>query len=336
MEVLLAQFEQQLAAQNYGAALATADALAHQFPQESQVRLAIARVYSAIGQVERAEELYRQVMREFTQPKVLAEARRGLQAIEDQEQAARQRRVQDLLAAGCDPGNGFLVLMPVAAELRARAAAKLARLFRTDMYTAKFGVPARSLKIIRTGSAALMLAFAEEFAQEGIAALAVDLGAIAQVKVVVALELHPVGLGQVRAVDRRGEGTEVTWADVTARVYGVLPTYGEVVDVDAKRQLIRREGLLDRVRICDLHVPRQKLILRFHDNSLQFAAGVGLDLPAAVTIQERWRSLMDWLAAKIPDTPIYDELPDFVDMAKGFPDLLPAEPTLGCCGSSPM
>jgi hypothetical protein len=326
MEALFNQLEQQLATENYGAALETAQTLGQQFPQELQVKLAIARVHSAMGAVVAAEELYRQVMRESAQPKVLAEARRGLQVLEDREQAARQQRVTQLLAAGQGQGNGFLALLPVTPELRDRAVAKVARLFRTDMYTAKFRVPLRSLKIIRTGMAAQMLVFAEEFTAEGIPALAVDLGMVAQVRVFVVQELHPMGMDRVRVASRRGEILELSWAEVRGRVYGVLPTYGEVVDVDAKRQLIRREGLLDRVRFCDLHVPAQKLVVRLHDNGFQFAAGVGLDLPAALTIQERWRSLMDWLGNKVPHAAVYDDLGDFADMAKGFPDLLPEEP----------
>ncbi len=298
-----------------------------QMPDHPQLLIWQGRLEYAQGCADAAEAIFRQVLKNYTQPSILAQARKGLKTIEDAEEERRRCRAQAIAATA--QGQGFLALLPVdpdQVELHSQLVTKLARIFRTDLYTAKFLLPKQRLKIIRTGAIADLQAYGEELRQSGIPCIWVGLKQISALDILSVNHFNLLGLGEIQAV---GKDREIVFhiSQVSRRVQGILPTYGGVCEINKQYQVIRKEQILDRVRICDLHLPHHNLILRFHDNNYNFSQGIQLDIPRALshvlpTIHERWQALMAWLDRFLEFTVVDDDFAKFVDMVMLFPNLV--------------
>ncbi len=345
MKDLVATFEKQFAEQNFSAASATLKELQQQNPNDSQIEVLMANLYRATGEPNKAEVIYRTILRTETQAKLLSQARQGLKIIED---AERQQQKDAIAMALAQPGNkslGFLAIQPMETSDKKAIAEQVARIFHIDTYTAKMLIPSRNLKILRIGTVGELSVYGEQLRQIGIPAIWIGLEAIAKIDVynvnyfVNNLESAVRGTtptnGQINsavlkkqicAVHDDGE-ISFDWHEVGIKVTGLLPTFGEVVAVDAKHQLIRKEQVLDQVHICDLHLPQRNCILRFHDNHYQFTQGVQLKVEQplkhiAPTVQQRWASLMQWLDQAMPQVPIKDDFTPFAEIALEFPEFL--------------
>jgi hypothetical protein len=171
-----------------------------------------------------------------------------------------------------------------------------------------------------------MQVYAEELQSAEVPALWLSLAAIATIQIVTVQYFELPRLGLVRAISEEGE-ISFHPKEVVTRVEGVLPTFGQVFDMDVKRKIVRKEQILDRVRICDLHLPDRGCIVRLHDNCYKFDRGMQLEVPRSLahiapTIQERWAVLSEWLSDTMPQAARYDDFTTFADMAMGFPELL--------------
>ena len=232
----------------------------------------------------------------------------------------------------------YLAILPVAEELKTFAIAKVARIFRTDPYTARFKIPNRAPKIIRTGTLAEMQAYGEDLQSYGIGAIWLSIEAIAEIPVYTVEYFTQLENNQkIKAIAGINEITFEA-QDVISRVAGILPTFGEVVVVNAKHKLARKEQILDRVHICDLHLRSYRVngerlsggcILRFHDNQYRF--DLGLNLPVerslkhiAPTVQEHWTELTKWLDRTMPTTKISNDFQGFAEMSLTYPEFLEA------------
>lgn len=321
--------------------------LAHwrsQYPDEPQLKLLEAHLAYAMGNVSEAEAMFREILKSQAPASVWAEARQGLRQIEEDEFKRRQQRAKEIAESSPEQGLGFLALLPVPPEnvsLRSRAVERLARILRTDLYTAKFKLPTRHLKIIRLGAIAELQAHGEELQQAQIPAVWISKQAIEQIPLKQVRYFEVLGLGEVRAIHHQGD-TRFALAEVSARVEGVLPTYGNVFDLNAKYQIIRREQMLDRVRICDFHLPQRQLILRFHDSNYQFSQGVQVPVSQPLpnlkpTVHQRWQALMTWFASAMPHSRIYDHFSHFQDMLMMYPDFVKEiTPRIELCRPKPQ
>ncbi|MFN3926488.1 MAG: tetratricopeptide repeat protein [Pseudanabaenaceae cyanobacterium] len=301
------------------------------YPDHPHLQLLQAKLAYAQGNSGKAEEIFRQLLKTSIQPQILNQARQGLRQIEADALARRQQRMAEIADSEAGQTLGFLALLPVDAgklELHSQLVTRLARILRTDVYTAKFQLPTRHLKIIRVGTMANLQAYGEELQQAGIPCVWLSLQAVANIQVAQVQYFQPLGLGEVRAVCEKEEWV-FTWEQVTARVEGVLPTYSGVIDVEVglKYKIIRREQELDRIRICDLHLPSENLILRFHDSAYKFQQGMQLAVRSSLphlppTVHERWQAMMSWFSETQPQIPVHNNFPQFSDMLKLHPTLL--------------
>ncbi len=340
MQDLVAAFESQFAHKQFSAASATLQQLLSDSPDDPQLQILQGRLYDAMGQPNEAEEIFRRLLKAQLPAKLITQARQGLLAIEMAEVQARQGRMDEIAKLAGGSSFAYIALLPVAPEQKDWAIAKIARVFRTDPYTARFKIPNRYPKIIRIGTLAEMQAYGEELQTYGIAAIWLSIEAVAQIPIYQVEyfdELQVKGNCQVKAI---ADVDEITFTpqDVITKVEGILPTFGDVVVVDAKHKLARKEQILDRVQICDLHLRSYRVngevcdrggILRFHDNQYRF--DLGLQLPVerslkhiAPTVKERWLELSKWLDRTIPSAKTARDFQNFAEMSIVYPEFLQA------------
>ena len=345
MQDLVTAFESQFAHKQFSAASATLQQLLSDFPDDPQLQILKGRLYDAMGRINEAEEIFRRLLKAQLPAKLITQARQGLLAIEMAEVNARQGRMDELLKLEGGSSFAYLALLPVLPEQKDWAIAKIARIFRVDPYTARFKIPNRYPKIIRLGTFAEMQTYGEELQSYGIAAIWLSVEAIAQIPVyqVEYFEESPINpkmnleAGQkIKAIAGIDE-IIFTPDDVIAKVQGILPTFGEIVVVNAKHKLARKEQILDRVQICDLHLRSYSVngkicdrgILRFHDNQYRFE--LGLQLPVvrslqhiAPTVKEHWTELSTWLGRTLPNAKIANDFQNFAEMSIVYPEFLKA------------
>ena len=342
MQDLIAAFESQFSDQQFSEAAATLQQLLSEYPDDPQLQILQGRLYDATGKTEAAESIFRHLLKAQLPARLIAQARQGLLAIEMAEIKARQTKIDAVLKLAGGSSLAYLAILPVAEELKTFAIAKVARIFRTDPYTARFKIPNRAPKIIRTGTLAEMQAYGEDLQSYGIGAIWLSIEAIAEIPVYTVeyfsqLENNQKNNLKIKAIAGINEITFEA-QDVISRVAGILPTFGEVVVVNAKHKLARKEQILDRVHICDLHLRSYRVngerlsgdcILRFHDNQYRF--DLGLNLPVerslkhiAPTVQEHWTELTKWLDRTMPTAKISNDFQSFAEMSLTYPEFLEA------------
>jgi len=342
MQDLIAAFEIQFSHQQFSDASATLQQLLSDYPEDPQLQILQGRLYDAIGKTEAAEVIFRCLLKAQLPARLIAQARQGLLAIQMAEVNARQAKIDAFLKLSGGSSLAYLAILPVDEELKTFAIAKIARIFRTDTYTARFKIPNRAPKIIRTGTLAEMQAYGEDIQSYGIGAIWLSIEVIAQIPVYTVeyfsqsqnIQKNNLKLKAIAGIN------EITFEaqDVISRVEGILPTFGEVVVVNAKHKLARKEQILDRVHICDLHLRSYSVngkrasggcILRFHDNQYRF--DLGLNLPVerslkhiAPTVQEHWTELTKWLERTMPSANIANDFQSFAEMSLTYPEFLEA------------
>ncbi len=126
------------------------------------------RWYEGTDKLETAEKVYRKLLKDATNPKIVSQARQGLQRIEDIEQ---NRRQEAIIQAKTDPTNqelGVLILEPLAPEKKQIAAQTLARMLKTDPYTARMQLQSRGWRLYKTGEMGELKVYGQEMLEAGI------------------------------------------------------------------------------------------------------------------------------------------------------------------------
>jgi Tetratricopeptide repeat len=339
LQNLVSIVEQQLGNKDLKAAATSLKQLLKDHPNRPEVQIAAASFYKATGKPEQAEAIYRDILKSSTQTSLLANARKGLKEIEDASLRQHQDGIARAIAQVGGEDMGFLAIHPIAPERKLEAAKQLAQIFRIDTYTAKVQIPSRNLKVLRIGRLGEMHFYGKKLMAAGIPALWTSLQAIASIDVhtVSYFEVNP-DTGEILAVCTDGSAVKhsdlatsqkisFNWNEVSQRVHGLLPTFGEIVTVDAKHQLARKEDILDLVHICDLHLPKQDCILRFHDDLYAFDRGMQPEVAKSLdhiapSVRERWSSLIDWLTKSTPQAASKDDFNAFAEMFLAYPDFL--------------
>jgi hypothetical protein len=329
LQNLVSTFEQQLGNKDLKAAATSLKQLLKDHPNKPEIQIAAASFYKVTGKPEQAEKIYRDILKSTAQTGLLAQARKGLKEIEDANLQQHQDGIARAISQDSGEDMGFLAIHPIAPDRKLEVATQLANIFRIDLYTAKVQIPSRNLKVLRIGRLGEMQFYGEKLIASGIPALWTSLKAIATIDVhtVSYFELNPDG-SAVKHSDRvSSQKISFNWSDVSQHVHGLLPTFGEIVTVDAKHQLARKEDVLDLVHICDLHLPSKNCILRFHDDLYAFDRGVQPEVTQmlehiAPSVRERWSSLMAWLTKSMPQTAAKDDFNAFAEMFLAYPDFL--------------
>ena len=343
--------------QDYKAAAQLLKPLHQQSPDNLWVRLYVGRLQEVSGKAEAAESIYRRLLQEATHPKVMTQAREGIQRLTAAAQAQRQATVAQATADPANAEQGILVLEPIASEVKQAAAQSFASIMKIDAYTARMLLPSRGWRLYRVGAIGELQLYGQELRQANIPAFWVSLGALQQIRVFRVQFIESVSpkpaIVCLNEVDQPGSLT-FEWSEVSDRVEGLLPIFEDVVDIGShapfQRQTLKhRQETQDYAQILDLHLTKRRCILRFCDRTYQFNQGVVFDASqdgaaSQSTTRIRWNQLAAFLGDRLatrenqldhaasPDfTPFAETALEPLAIARDFPahiDLLRKQPTL--------
>ncbi|MBD2680667.1 MULTISPECIES: tetratricopeptide repeat protein [Nostoc] len=295
-------------------------------PENPWVQFYLARLHEVSGKYQDAEIIYRQLLRDTRNTRIVTLARQGLRRLQEIEQEQRQRAIAK---ATSEPNNtelGVLILEPLDNELKAEASRKFAQIMQIDPYSARLMLPSRGWKFYRTGQVGELKFYGEQLQQAGIPCFWTTITAIQQIQVFQVKYFSESKLkATVVCCNQTNQLGSLTfdWSEVTARVVGLLPIFEQVVDVDAHGKLERKTQTQDYAHFCDLHLPARRSILRLYDNGYEFQQGLEI-IPQASqnTIRINWNSLSNWIGQQLPQVKTWSDFTPFADTALDQTEML--------------
>ncbi|BAY75771.1 hypothetical protein NIES25_22180 [Nostoc linckia NIES-25] len=295
-------------------------------PEHPWVQFYLARLHEVSGKYEDAEKIYRQLLRDTRNPRIVTLARQGLRRLQEIEQEQRQRAIAKATSEASNTELGLLILEPLNNELKAEASRKFAQIMQIDPYSARLMLPSRGWKFYRTGQVGELKFYGEQLQQAGIPCFWTTITAIQQIQV---FQVKYFSESQLKATvvcsNQTNQLGSLTfdWSEVTARVVGLLPIFEQVVDVDARGKLERKTQTQDYTHFCDLHLPGRRSILRLYDNGYEFHQGLEI-IPQASqnTIRINWNSLSNWIEQQLPQVKTWSDFTPFADTALDQTEML--------------
>jgi Tetratricopeptide repeat len=312
--------------QDYKTAAALLKQLQARSPDHPWLKVYVGRLKEGTGNLEAAESIYRQVLRDSVNAKVALAARQGLERIETTVQAAQKAAQAEAMAQVADaPGSDELaifVLEPVVGEQRDSIARNFAKVSGLDGYTARLNLPSRGWKLYRTGNAAELKVLSQTYQKSGVPAFWFGLSALQQIRVFQVRCLDAIApKPTVICQDEVGQVGVLPfdWSEVGQRVEGLLPVLSRVVDRDVAQKMVRKVEARDYAHVVDLHLPKRRCILRFCDRNYQFQEGLLFapeNTPSAhITTQMRWRLLTEMLYRPLAKTQLWQDFTPFGETA---------------------
>lgn len=321
--------------QNYSQAVRLIKPLIKQYPDEPQVQWYVGNIHEGMGQWQKAEAVYRKLLRHTTNPKIMRQARKGLERLK---LAASDRRQVAIAQASADPsqaGDGFLFIAPIPGDRKKEAAQGFAQIMGIDAYTANIQLPSRTWKLYRTGPMAELSVYAKELQQTNIKTFALSLKQLKKIQVFQVNYIQTL-TPTVRVVCQNSDGQlgEMTfqWSEALQSVSGLLPIFEEVVDLGPYNKLKRKEKTQDYAQVHDLHLPERHCILRFCDRLYNFKEGISVDVLAHpelpqvyATTRLKWNALTQKIDHHSKPTKTWLDFTafgtsalDYLDLADGF------------------
>ncbi|MBD2635696.1 tetratricopeptide repeat protein [Limnothrix sp. FACHB-881] len=323
-------------------------------PRDPWVQLYAARLHELAGRPTVAEPIYRELLKNTTNPnpKILAQARQGLQRLETADRTQRQAAITQARAAASQathqgtnqgdrlpkPAHGILILEPIASDNRPEAAKQFARIFDLDPYTARMQLPSRDWRLYRTGLLGELQVYAEALQSHQIPCFCVDEKAVQAIKTFTIKHFQSVDPDPIVICenDRHQLGTlAFRWAEVSQRVLGAVPVVESVIDLNARGQIVRRDQTQDWVPLVDLHLPDRGCILRLCESAYQFDRGVAfapMGFSPNSFVQElddgrptrrtQWNALVTFVAQQTPIARVFDRFTGFAETALDYRELL--------------
>lgn len=284
-------------------------------PDNPWVQFYLGRLHEVSQKHQDAEKIYRHLLRNITNTKIVTQARQGLQRLQEIEQEQRQRAIAKATAEPSNTELGVLVLEPLSNELKTIAAPKFAQIMQLDPYTARLVLPSRGWRLYRTGQVGELKFYGTQLQKAEIPCFWTSIAAIQQIQV---FQVQYFSESDLKAtVVCRNEANQLgsltfEWSEVKARVIGLLPIFEEVVDVDAHHKLERKTQTQDYVQFYDLHLPGRRCILRLYDNGYEFQQGIEITLQTSQnTIRINWNHLLGWIDQKLPQVKIWSDFAFF-------------------------
>ncbi|MBP0029132.1 MAG: tetratricopeptide repeat protein [Roseofilum sp. Guam] len=292
-------------------------------PRNPWGRLYAGRLYEEKRKLDLAESIYRQLLQQAEHPKIVAQARSGLQRLQSQKEAQEQQQRQQAIArVSKDPNQakpGLLIIEPVIGEARKAAAKEFSRIMNLDSYSAQRQLPGRFWRLHRTGNIGELGIYGQELREVGIPAFWVNLEKIEQIRVFRVQSISE--LGKTVSIMCHDESNQLgtlsfEWSEVAQRVEGKLPIFESVVMLVSGKQE-RVERTQDYVYLCDLHLPQRNCVLRFCDRSFDFHHSVGIippDTPRSqLSTRLQWNSLIQVMIQYLPQTPLWSDFTPFAE-----------------------
>ncbi|MEG4014593.1 MULTISPECIES: tetratricopeptide repeat protein [unclassified Microcoleus] len=268
-----------LESQNYKQAAQLIKQLQKKSPENPWVQYYIGRYYELTNNPDKAQTTYKQILRDITNPKIVTQARQGIQRIETAQQNLRQQAIE---TAKNDPSSlepGLLILEPVSPEDKPAAVQNISRIFKIDAYTTRMQIQSRGWRLYKTGPIAELRIYGQELLSAGIPVFWTTLADIQKIQIFRVQHFQSLSSPAVVCKDHlnRLGSIEFNWSEVSQRVEGLLPMFMEIMDYSPNRrtdQFRHKEITQDYAQICDLHIPSRNCILRICDQSYEFKVGV--------------------------------------------------------------
>lgn len=301
-------------------------------PENPWVQLYRGKLYEVGGNLTQASATYKTLLKAVPIPKIMAQARQGLDRALRLEQEQRSREIALSISSPDQQQDGLLILEAIPPDSRPQASQALAQIMGIDPYSARMQLPNRGWRIYRMGKIGEMKLYTQQMNAQGIPAFWIlntklSEPQLFQVQAVQADEPNV----QLICTNPQGKTGVVsfTWAEVTQAVKGRLPIHDRVLEFDPLRrenaQRSRKEAVRDYALVLDLHLKQRNCILRFCDRTYQFDRGIDFtpDIPLAQTVtRSQWNGINDWLISELKQQPIWDEFNAFNETAIEFPHLL--------------
>lgn len=293
--------------------------------------LMVGRYQEATKRWEQAEKTYLKLLRQAPNPKLMSQARQGIQRVQSHITQAHEDAIEAARAQvdGHDPG--LLCLEPVQGEQRQAAAQGLAKVMGIDAYTARLQIPSKGWRVYRTGPIGDLQVYAKELVESQVPAFWIKHADIKTIQTFSITHFQQVQ-GRADVVCKNAEGQLGTiafdWSEVSQIVLGQLPIFEFVIDTNVRRKLERKEQTQDYTEIVDLHLQRRRCILRLCDRTYDFRQENPLPQAEAIPDQSlstrhRWQALLEYLYAQV-QAPVRKGFTHFGESAMEFLDLLPS------------
>ncbi|NJP10640.1 MAG: tetratricopeptide repeat protein [Leptolyngbyaceae cyanobacterium RU_5_1] len=294
--------------------------LLKQSPDDPWVQFYLGRLREVSGKGSAAEEIYRQLLRTSTNPKLVAQARQGLQRLATTE---KERRQQAIAYAATNPANnspGFMILEAVTGEVRNTVIQNFARVMKVDAYTARGVVPSRGWRLYRAGPIGELQIYGRELRDAGVPSFwsaLPDLQKIQVFRVNYFQTTSPNAAVVCQKETNQLGMLAFDWSEVKQRVEGILPIFSQVVDLGYRDRPEWKEQVEDYAHFCDLHLPARHCILRIHDGKYDFDQGTVVQGQHG-TIRQRWNDLIADLNQHLPKTPAWIDFTAFSETLDDF------------------
>lgn len=314
--------------QDYQTAARLLKDLKQQSPQNPWVVLYAGRLQEVTGKVDEAGTIYRQLLRESTNPKLVTQARQGLQRLDTIQKECRQQEIAEATADPASNEPGFLALQSVAGETRPTVIQNLARVMKIDPYTARFLLPNRGWRLYRAGPIGELRVYGQALRDAGVPTVWAALPDLQKIQVFQVKFFQGVSSkATIVCQSAQNQLGRITfdWSEVARRVEGLLPIFEQVLELGYRDRLERKEQTQDYTHLCDLHLPNRRCILRIQDSQYDFHQGVSVIPPEAdidpldrTTLRTHWNSLMELLDRQLPRTERWSDFAAFGETAAEF------------------
>ncbi|NEP79296.1 MAG: tetratricopeptide repeat protein [Okeania sp. SIO3C4] len=315
---------------NYQQAAKLLKKLQKEHPQNLWVKLYIGRWYEEINKLESAEKFYRKLLKDATNPQVVAQARQGLQRIETIE---KKRQQQAIATAKSDPKNtepGLLIIEAISKENKQEAAKNLARIMKIDPYTARMQLQSRGWRIYRLGAIGELKIYGEEMLKASIPVFWAKISDIEKINIFRVQYFQSISSSEASIVclneqDKMGS-LNFQWSEVVDKVEGLLPIFMNAMDYDPRRrsEKIRHKQMTqDYANILDLHLPNRHSIIRFCDQNYQYQKGIAHvtnnpnQSPSKLqtTNRTKWNELVNTIEQKLGNIKTWSDFTHFGEVA---------------------
>jgi len=297
-------------------------------PTDPWLGLALGRYWEAQGEEQRAQAIYRKLLQQVTNTRLLSLARAGLQRTTQAPSPSPQSQGTWAQAPTGSTEPGVSVLMTVPEAQRPSAARALAQIMDMDVYTARLRLSSQHWRLYRVGPLGELQRWCEALNRQGVPCGCVALNQIAQIVVwpVVAVESFAP---QLRLICQSRGGPQDTltlsWGEVQRGVVGQVPIYESVVDLGPWGKLQRRQTTQDYAEIMDWHLG-DRGIVRFCDRTYHHRDSAVIPTlevyPPLGGQAIAWRALQNY-CQKQSEAPLLKDFSGFGLAALDFMDLIP-------------
>jgi hypothetical protein len=348
---MLEQAADALNRQDYKTAAKLIAALVANQPDDHQVQLYAAQLQEATNKLDNALEIYRLLLQHAVNPKIMAEARQGIQRIE-QLQSQIQANALACARAGIEDNlePGLLILEPMSPEQKQNGFKRFAAIMDLDPYSARLQLPSRGWRLYRAGAMGELEFYRDRLQEAEIPCFCVsqhDTQQLYTFRVSHFQSFQPQG--SIVCIDDRSElrTFNFNWSEVTQIVMGMLPIFEEVMEIDARNRTYRKPKILDYVQICDLQLRERRSIFRLCSQTYDFcdykqlvtqsrrqltgelSSQLSGDLSGLLngeriptTSRDNWKNLISQVQQRVLDIPTQSNFTPFAETALGYPELL--------------